>query len=316
MKILNGIPEIEEYTKNCRSLITIGNFDGCHIGHQALIRDLLDWPNPRPETPVIALTFQPHPAEFFGRSGKIYRLQRLADRAASLCLHGASAVAVLKFDERIARYKPDEFIQKIIVDLFQTKAIVVGADFRFGAERLGTVKTLQEFGLLGNYEVKIREAVTMNGEIVSSTRVRESITKEADFLKVATMLGRPWGFFGTVMEGFKRGRQIGFPTANLDLGEIVRPKSGVYAVRVRLPGAAAKYDGVMNVGTRPTFDLVEPSIEVHILEQRDLNLYHEDIWVEPVERIRDEIKFNSVDELKRQIHLDCAVAKGVLNHER
>jgi riboflavin kinase/FMN adenylyltransferase len=267
-----------------------------------------------PEAVVVVLTFDPHPAEVFGSGRTIYRLQRLADRIASLSVYGVEAVATIRFDKDLAALSSEEFVKNYLVEAANARFVVIGEGFRFGAARSGDTKKLADIGGKFSFEVHVQAPVALGGEMISSTRIRHLIQEEGDIQAACELMKRKWGFFGRVVQGDQRGRVIGFPTANLDLGNIVRLKFGVYVGWARLAGEVQKLPIVMNVGIRPTFNLAEPQVEVHVIGVKDIDLYDTEIWVEPLALLREEKKFMNVNDLKQQIALDCSAALAYIKN--
>lgn len=287
--------------------VCLGNFDGVHLGHQALCAEAKRRANP------VALTFAPHP-------GKVLQPQ-LAPRLIAephrklelLEAQGLSAVIVQPFSEEFARTAPEAF-EVALFDGVKARWAVVGADFTYGARRSGTVATLRAAAARRGAEVAVVPTVSVDGVVVSSSHVREYIL-EGRVEAAARLLGRPFDLDGVVVHGEHRGRTIGFPTANLASGNELRPAPGVYAVRVGLLARGAWWGGAANLGVKPTFGGAEITIEAHLLDFSG-DLYGQRVRLEFLARLRSEQKFGSAAELTAQIHRDVAAARAALAGDR
>lgn len=288
--------------------IALGNFDGVHRGHQAVIASARAVAEQR-GVPVGVAIFEPHPRRFFQPDAPPFRLQSSAQRARALAACGVAEVYEIGFDESLARSTDREFAQRLIHDCIGAVHVSVGADFRFGRGRMGDVESLKRLGTEFGFTV---EAVAPVGgaEKISSTAVREAIAA-GDMARAADLLGRPWAIEGEVRRGFARGRGFGFPTANLALGDYVRPRLGIYAVRVDL-GDGVLLPGVASVGVNPTVgSLPAPVLEAHLLDFSG-DLYGRLIEVELIAFLRDEAKFDDTDALKTQMTQDVIEARRAL----
>ncbi len=290
------------------SVVVIGNFDGVHRGHQAVLtqaRSIADEQGLR----CVVLTFDPHPSEVLGR-GKKPRLASVERRVELLHRHGADEVIVEPFTLELAAYSPERFAKEILVARLEAKVIVVGSNFRFGAKRVGDIGTLAELGKDLGFEARPAEVAGDAKGPFSSTRVREAIAA-GNLAEANEVLGRPHSISGVVVQGDKLGRTIGFPTANLgDIPEIL-PPNGVYAVRVEQKQDGSEHLGVCNIGVRPTVSQgLQLRIEVHLLDF-DADLYGQTLRVEIVGRIREERKMAGLDALKAQIAKDIDVARSM-----
>jgi riboflavin kinase/FMN adenylyltransferase len=288
------------------SVVVIGNFDGVHLGHQAVLRQARALADVRALRCVV-MTFDPHPSEVLGR-GAPPRLTTLARRIELLREHGATDVAVEPFTIDLAGWSPERFAKELLADRLAARAVVVGSNFRFGNKRAGDFATLTTLGGACGFEAV---AAQIDGDAegpFSSTRVRDAIaTGEVE--RATHVLGRPHGLTGVVEHGDARGRTIGFPTANLGGVEEMLPPHGVYAVRV--VRGAETYGGVMNLGVRPTVDGSSLRIEAHLFDF-DADLYGETLRVDLVARLRGEQKFAGVAELRAQIAKDAEAARKAL----
>ncbi|BAQ65359.1 bifunctional riboflavin kinase/FAD synthetase [Geminocystis sp. NIES-3709] len=291
--------------------IALGNFDGIHKGHQQVIQPIFDYPDSTPSL----VTFIPHPEEFFTGTKKLL-LTPIPEKCRILEQLGVEQLILLPFDQELAHLSPEEFINKILIKYIKAQFISVGEDFRFGYQRQGNAEYLQI--LANKYDVKVsitkEQNLTINQESIriSSSYIRESLESGKTEL-AKEMLGREYQICGKVIEGKKLGRQIGFPTANLEVvPEKFLPKIGVYIVKVGFDNK--NYWGVMNIGKRPTIDGKNISIEVHLLDFNG-NLYHKNLTLKLIKFLRSEQKFSSLDELKTQIQLDTNQAFFFLEHQ-
>ena len=307
MKVFHGVTEARELT-GCS--LALGNFDGVHLGHQALFGEVR-----RQGTPTAALTFLPHP-------GKVLQPE-LAPKLISLLPRklelfeacGLDAAVVQPFTREYARSSPRDF-EASLLDVVGARHIVVGYDFTYGAARAGTADTLREAAAARGAQVHVVAPVTVDGVVASSSKVREYIL-EGRVSAAQRLLGRPFDLDGTVVTGHGRGRGIGFPTANVDTQNELRPAAGVYAIRVRFLGAPAStpdapwLPGVANIGVKPTFGVNEVTIEAHLLDFSG-DLYGRELRVQFLERLRPERRFGSVAELVGQIKRDVEAARAVI----
>ena len=279
--------------------VAIGNFDGMHLGHQALLKKLIETARAANLSSAV-MTFEPQPREFFSSETAPSRLSSLREKLEYFAEAGVENTYVCRFNERFAKLSPHQFMQIILRDSLNAKSILVGDDFRFGAMRAGSVLDFIEakFNLVSLPQVDIQ------GARVSSTRVRNALA--VGDLQVATqLLNRPYSISGKVVHGAKRGRELGFPTANVHMWHERPALTGVYAVK--LDGLNA----VANIGVRPTIaGISKLMLEVHVLDF-DGNLYGKHVHVEFLHKIRDEMKFASLDALKAQIKKDVAVARDL-----
>jgi riboflavin kinase / FMN adenylyltransferase len=288
-------------------VVAIGNFDGVHLGHQALVARTCALAAGLDVAPAI-LTFEPMPLEYLRPQSPPARLMRLRDKALALASLGAQLVAVARFDERLSRLVPAEFERQLARDL-NARAVVVGAGFRYGAGRAGTVDGLAAAGRELGYSVEVVEPVLVAGERVSSTRLREALWA-GDFATARSLTGRPFCIAGRVGHGQRLGRTLGYPTANIRLDRHRAPLGGIYAVRARVAGVT--YPAVASLGTRPTVDGVEPWLETHLFDFVG-DLYGQLLCVEFVAKLRDEARFASLEALTEQMHADAAAARRALS---
>lgn len=288
--------------------IALGNFDGVHAGHQAVIASAREQAVAR-GVALGAAVFEPHPRRFFNPGAAPFRLQTPHQRARALNEQGVSEVFELGFDEATAKSSDREFAERVLRDLLGVSHVSVGADFEFGRGRCGDAASLTALGHDLGFSVAVVAPVG-GGNKISSSAIREAIA-QGDMKAAAAALTRPWAIEGKVLHGFERGRTLGFPTANLSLKDYVRPRLGVYAVRVDL-GDRVLLPGVASVGVNPTVGaLTEPLLETHLLDFSG-DLYGQSIEVELIAFLREEAKFDSLAALKRQMTQDVIDARRAL----
>ena len=285
-------------------VLTIGNFDGVHLGHQHLLQRTIDVAASI-GAPSAALTFDPAPRDVLRPDNDVPRIQAVEDRVASLHALGIDQVIVHPFTLDLARLTPRDFAQQILVDRLRVAGLVLGWDFRFGARRAGTVADLQAWL---DVPVQQVDALQAEGDIASSSRIR-GLVREGHVAEASRLLSRPHRLRGTVVHGDHRGRTLGFPTANVAIDTQLKPATGVYAVRIHIDGSP--HSGVANFGMRPTFGGGPPVLEVHVLDF-SANLYGQALAVDLVDRIRGERTFDGIDALKAQIDLDITRAREIL----
>jgi len=288
--------------------IALGNFDGVHAGHQAVIASAADAADELGVALGVAV-FEPHPRRFFKPDTPPFRLQSAGQRARALSELGVEEVFEIGFDAALAGSTDREFAERVLRDLLGVAHVSVGADFEFGKARCGNAESLARLGDELGFSVDAVEPVGGDDK-VSSTSIREAIAR-GDIAAASEMLTRPWAIEGEVLKGFQRGRTLGFPTANVAMGEYLRPRLGVYAVRVDL-GDNVMLPGVASVGLNPTVGaLPEPLLEAHLFDFSG-DLYGKTIEVELIAFLRDEAKFDSLGELKRQMTQDVIDARRAL----
>ena len=294
MQILRHIP----VTPQAPSALAIGNFDGMHLGHQALLQTLMQTAKSQDLVPAV-MTFEPHPRELFTPNNAPSRLCSLREKLEYFSNAGVERVYVCAFNQRFAQVTAEDFMQRILRQSLHAEAILVGEDFRFGARRAGTT---EDFVRAGFKLIKLSQ-VDLAGERVSSTRVRSALA-HGRLDEAAALLGRPYSISGKVVHGAQRGRQLGFPTANVHMRHERPALTGVYAVK--LDGLHA----VANLGVRPTIAGVPKlSLEVHVLDF-NADLYGRHVHVEFLHKIREEMKFDGLDALKAQIAKDVEIARS------
>lgn len=294
------------------AVVAIGNFDGVHRGHQTVVAAAQAEAR-RLGVPLCVLSFEPHPRSLFRPDDPPFRLTPFRIKARLLEALGVDLHVVLHFDRALAARSAEDFIQTILVGAMGARHVVVGYDFCFGHRRAGTPETLTGFGRRLGFGVTIvTQASDETGGLYSSSRARELLAA-GDTRGAAEILGRPWEIEGRVEHGEKRGRELGFPTANVELGDFLRPAYGIYAVRCAVDegGPLAWHDGVANLGIRPMWRTETPLLEAYLFDFSG-DLYHRHLRVQLVEWLRGEEKFDSLEALIAQIDRDCEAARQVL----
>ncbi len=295
-----------------RTVVTIGNFDGVHLGHQHVVRRAREAAAELGVDAVVAVTFDPHPMAVLRPDHAPPTLTGIPDRAALLGGCGVDAVLALPFDRAMASWSPEEFIQRVLVDALHARGVVVGANFRFGNRAAGDVATLREAGVRHDFEA---EGIALDGgpQVWSSTYVRTCLST-GDVSGAAEALGRPFTVRGVVVEGDRRGRELGYPTANVPTdGRTATPADGVYAGWLRRRDTGETYPAAISVGTNPTFDGDRRRrVEAHVLDRTDLELYGVEVEVSFIEWLRGMVRFDGVDALVATMDDDVARAREVL----
>jgi len=286
-------------------VITIGNFDGVHLGHQALLAKVREKAQDL-KLPSLVMTFEPQPFEFFAKGKCAPRLTRCREKFCLLTQYGIDQVLVVNFNEQFAAVSADQFTHEILGNALRAKYVMVGDDFRYGHARQGSFATLKEAGKQIGFEVAEMPTVVFSGERVSSTRVRNALLN-ADHVLAEQLLGRPYAMIGRVVHGDKRGRTLGFPTANIYLHRAETPVHGIYVVRMH--GIANKpLPGVANVGTRPAVGGTRSLLEVYLFNFSQ-EIYGRHVSVEFCEKLRDEEYYPNLELLTEQITKDAAKAR-------
>jgi riboflavin kinase/FMN adenylyltransferase len=292
--------------------VAIGNFDGVHLGHQAVIETAVQKARAL-DVPAAVLTFEPHPRMLFKPDSEPFRLTPLRPKAHAIEALGVDIMVVLAFDRALSEKSAEDFVDDVLMIGMAATHVVVGADFVFGHDRLGTVDRLIEMGGRARFAVTALAPVGWpDGTVYSSTAVRQAL-KAGEPRRAAALLGRAWEIEGRVEHGDERGRQLGFPTANIALGDYLRPAFGVYAVEAGIDlGAATQWhSGVANLGRRPTVAGQIERLEVHLFDF-DADLYGRHLRVRLIEFLRPEKKFDGLDALRAQIAQDSARAREIL----
>ena len=304
MELIRGLHNLRPGHRGC--VATIGAFDGVHCGHQAVIRQLLQ-KSVELGLPSIVIVFEPLPREYFAPLNAPARLSSFREKFLALQALGVDRILRVRFTEHLQTMSAQEFSDTLFVRGLGVSHVALGDDFRFGNDREGDFRLLSAQGERYGFDVEPTVTFAIHGERVSSTRIRQAL-EEADFELAETLLSRPYSISGKVVYGRQLGRSLGFPTANLELHRLRAPLSGVYAVEVTGAGLD-KAQGVANVGTRPTVnDSIKANLEVHLLDINQ-DLYGRRIEVVFKHKLRDEKKFESVDELKENIARDVKNAR-------
>jgi len=290
------------------AILALGNFDGFHLGHQAVVGEALAWAKAEGR-PCIVATFDPHPVRVFQPDAEPFRLTTLDQRHDLFEGAGASAMLVFHFDRDMAATPADGWVRDVIAGRIGAAGVVTGEDFTFGKGRTGNPRVLGEIGAAHGVRARAVGAVLEDGEPVSSSRIRDAL-RAGDCETATRLLTRPFAIRGTVQPGDKLGRTIGFPTANLALGTYLRPRYGIYAVTGLLPGGR-RVTGAANLGIRPSFDPPKELLEPYFFDFSG-DLYGQEIEVALHHYLRPEAKFDSLDDLVAQMDLDCARARELL----
>lgn len=308
MELIRGLHNLRPRHRGC--VATIGAFDGVHHGHQQVLKQLIS-KGRELGLPTAVIVFEPLPREYFAPEKAPARLMSFREKFVALRDLGIDRILRIRFTPGFRQTGAEDFIKTIFVEGLDTKYIIVGDDLRFGRDQGGDVNLLREAGKSYGFEVQDTSTIMMGSERVSSTRIRQALQQD-DLSGAAKLLGRPYSISGRIISGQQLGRQIGVPTANIQLRRIKAPLSGVYTVAVKGLGEAV-YKGVANVGSRPTVnELPEAILEVHLFDFNEM-IYGKKITVEFLDKIRDEKKFDSVDSLKDQIFKDIESAKQFFN---
>jgi len=290
------------------AIIALGNFDGFHLGHQAVVARAIDRARAQGR-PAIVATFDPHPVRLFVPNAPPFRLTTLDQRERLFAAAGADAMLVFQFNRELAARTAEEFVAMLAQD-FGAAGVVTGEDFTFGRGRAGNIEVLRTLGAeLGLSAEAVSPVSDEGGEVISSSRIRDALVA-GDCATATRLLSRPFAIEGPVIHGDKRGRTIGFPTANMELGHYLRPAYGIHAVRVRLPDGRIAA-GAANLGIRPTFDPPKELLETYIFDT-NVDLYGQTIEVALIERLRGEAKFETMDALVAQMDDDVARARKIL----
>ena len=289
-------------------IVALGNFDGFHLGHQAVVGRAIE--RARAEgRPALVATFDPHPVRYFKPDAAPFRLTTLDQRERLFAEAGADAMIVFRFDAALAALSAQAFVEQRLIAAIGLGGAVTGEDFTFGKARSGNIDVLSRLGERHGFSVESVAPVTLDSEPVSSSRIRAALTS-GDPRGAARLLTRPFTIEGEVMHGAKLGRTIGFPTANLDMGKYLRPTYGIYAVRGRLPDGRV-LSGAANLGVRPSFDPPKELLEPHFFDFSG-DLYGQTIAVELIEFLRAEAKYDTLDALTKAIAADCDSARIIL----
>ncbi|WP_426369200.1 bifunctional riboflavin kinase/FAD synthetase [Pseudocolwellia sp. HL-MZ7] len=302
MQLIRGIHNIQPEHNGC--VLTIGNFDGVHLGHKEVINALIKQAKELNSIAAV-MVFEPQPRELFSPETAPARLCRLRDKYTLLASLGVERLICVNFNQKFATQSAENFIEDLLVNKLGIKSLIVGDDFRFGKSRKGNYNMLLEAGKASGFNVSDTASYKILDQRISSTEIRKALEND-DLEQAEMMLGRPYSIIGRVFHGDKRGRQLGFPTANVKLKRRVSPVNGVYAVKVKT--GKGLFFGVANIGSRPTVAGIRQQLEVHIFDF-DFDLYGQTIEVILLKKLRKEMKFDSLSALTEQIVIDSEQAR-------
>jgi len=308
MRLVRHLSDLPFEELSGGSVVTIGAYDGLHVGHEQLLARVKAAAEAR-ALPSIVMSFEPTPKEFFSASNPPARLMRFREKFEVLADHGIDIFYCPRFNAQLRDIRADTFIRRVLVHNLCARRMVIGDDFRFAARQEGRLEHLQRAGRALDVSIEQVPSVIVDGVRVSSTAIREALW-DGSVASATAFLGRPYRMSGKVILGDKLGRTLGFPTANVDLRRKQSAVMGIFAVRVKGLSGGAK-DAVASVGTRPTFDGTKPLLEVHIFDF-DKEIYGEYIHVDFIARLRSEIKYDDVSELVAQMHRDADNARSAL----
>ena len=298
MKTIHGI---ENYPSDEASIVTIGTFDGVHMGHQQILKQLIDT-SQKSKLKSVLLTFFPHPKVVLQPDISMNLIQTIQEREKALENTGLDYLVIHPFSIEFSRLSADDYVKQILVEQLNVRKVVVGYDHRFGRNRTASLEDMYHYADIYDFEVIEIDAKKINSTAVSSTKIRKAID-DGNIELANNYLGHPFSIEGMVVHGDKRGRELSYPTANIDLQNQhkIVPKQGVYLVKSKFNDRVVY--GMMNIGTKPTFDTTMPSIEVHFMDWNG-DLYGQEIQVELLKWVRDERKFKTAKELQTQIQMD------------
>ena len=305
MQTIQSLSEFPSSIGFC--VVTLGNFDGVHLGHRELFRHLIKTAR-QLDCPSVVYTFDPHPLKFLAPEKAPLLLNTPAEKQRLIAASHVDYLVESPFTAEFATMTPEQFVDDILIAKLHVKALVVGYDYAFGKGRCGDTEFLKAYGRKKGFDVEVLQPVGADGLPYSSTRIRKLVAA-GDVADVVKLLGRQYNLEGVVVPGDQRGRELGFPTANLETDKELLPAPGVYAVKVRHD--LQEYEGVVNIGTRPTFSGKTSTIEVYLLDYTG-QLYGQKLRMYFVERLRGEQKFSSVDQLVGAIEGDIAKARPIL----
>ena len=298
MKTIHGI---ENFPASEGSIVTIGTFDGVHLGHQQILKQLIDT-SQQSKLKSVLLTFFPHPRMVLQPDISMRLIQTIEERERALRKTGLDYLIIHPFSAQFSRLSADDYVREILVEKLNVRKVVVGYDHRFGRNRTASLEDMYNYADIYDFEVIEIDAKKIKSTAVSSTKIRKAI-EEGDIALANSYLGDPFTLEGVVVHGDKRGRKLSYPTANIELQNKhkIIPKQGVYLIQSDLDNQVVY--GMMNIGTKPTFDTTNPSIEVHFFDWNG-DLYDQTLQVKLLKWVREEQKFDSVEELQAQIHAD------------
>ncbi len=304
------IRNLSRWPDRSETVLTMGNFDGAHFGHQAMFSALRTAAR-KHNVPSTVVTFDPLPHEYFSSENAPPRLQGLRDRFTSVKAAGIDRLLILNFDQTFAEQSADDFISQTLVGQLRAKHLVIGDDFRFGHKRQGTYELLESASKKHGFSLEQSPTCEHAGERISSTRIRHHLVA-GELEAASSLLGRPYRISGRVIHGEKVGRQLGYPTANVALGKHRPPLRGVFAVRAHDHETGESFPAVANLGERPTIGGRKLLLEVHVLDQ-SVHWYGHHLSIDFIKQLRQEIRFASLDELKTQIAKDADAARQLMS---
>lgn len=311
MHIIRDFEHCEQAQKG--AVVALGNFDGVHRGHQAILRICLEQAKKRNAMPAV-MTFEPHPREFFAKTSGALRIYPLHKKLQIFADAGMSAVFLARFNHALASHTAQEFVEEILVRQLAVRHVITGYNFAFGKGRQGNTDFLEDCAKRYGFGFTHIEPVADKDDgAISSTAIR-ALLKAGETEKASRLLGRPYTMLGRVKKGDGRGKMLGFPTANISLEKLFLPRFGIYAARLAIANEAGWHDAVANLGIRPMFVAEKPLLEVHCLGLRR-DLYGRRVEVELVQLIRDEQTFGNNQALSEQIAADCASAEAILKRK-
>ncbi len=309
MELIRSLHNLRDHHQKC--VATIGNFDGIHLGHQAIISQLKEIAG-KHDLPTVIITFEPQPQEYFSPENAPARLTRLREKIEEMERLSVDRLICLRFNSELASLSPRDFVKRLLIEGLDIRHLVVGDDFRFGKDRQGDYATLEKMADEFGYQLEHTNTCSFAGERISSTRIRQALAND-DLNLARELLGRDYAISGRVVHGDKRGKSLGFPTANMELHRLHSPVAGVYVTRVhimrRRQGADETiHPAVTSVGTRPMFDGEGMRLETHILDFNE-SLYAKHIRVVFLKKLRAEDNFSNVDDLIKAIATDIENAR-------
>lgn len=307
MKIFYSIDKIEKFPA---PVLTIGNYDGVHIGHKKIIKKVVDMALKVNGTSML-MTFEPHPLSILKPEKLIGRITPFHIKSRIIEENGIEVLIVMEFNETLRQMGPEEFFSKILIEGLGIKGLIVGYDFKFGKGGIGNINTLKNLCEVNGVFFESVEAITLDGDKVGSNRIRKMLI-EGNVHRASQLLGNWYFIEGRVIKGEGRGNKLGFPTINLETTYEIIPKEGVYITEVEFENR--RYPSVTNIGFNPTFDGKRLSIETHIIDFAG-NIYGKDVTLYFHERVREELKFNSIEDLKNQIQRDVNSARLYFNSQ-
>jgi len=307
MKLLRGLSHQSSDSALAKGCVaTIGNFDGVHLGHQSIVKHVLEKAHSM-NLPSVIIVFEPQPLEFFAPEKAPARIMRFREKYLYLESLGVDFLLCLPFSQTLASLSPQSFVEQVIAGSLSVKYLIIGDDFSFGKERQGNYALLETLGKTLSFSVQDTKSVCLANERVSSTMIRNCLA-DSQFEKAEGLLGRPFEFTGKVCYGQQLGRQLGVPTINLLVSRKRSPVKGVFVSEVQIDGDQTIYQSISNLGTRPTVNGQGTLLEVHLFNFNQM-IYGKKVRVRPLMKVRDEKKFNSIEIMTEQIFADIAIAK-------